>query len=82
MGCVSITLFQMCPVIESSDIKAFYIADDIYELSLPDLLESLPQLGEIEEEGVIGYILIANGEEITIIADEEAYLSWKYELHN
>ena len=82
MGKLSVTSFQMCPVSDVSEIKAYYVCDDIYEISLPETLENLPQLGDIEEKGVIGYIIIANGEEITIIADEEAYLSWKYELHN
>ena len=70
----------MCPCEEQSEIKAYYVADDIYEIELPDNLANLPQLGDIEESGIIGYIIIANGEEITIIADEEAYLTWKYEL--
>ena len=73
----------MCPPFtEKKEIKAYYISDDIYELELPENLENLPQLGDIEESGIIGYIIVANGEEITIITDEEAYLSWKYELHN
>ena len=70
----------MCVKSECKDIKAYYVADDIYEIELPDHLESLPALGDIEESGIIGYIIIANGEEITIIADEEEYLSWQNEL--
>ena len=70
----------MCPRADRSDIKAYYVADDIYEIELPDNLTNLPQLGDIEESGIIGYIIIANGEEITIIADEEAYLTWKYDF--
>ena len=61
-------------------MKAFYVADDIYEINLPDRLDQLPQLGEIPEEGIIGYIIIADGEEITIITDEEAYITWKYSV--
>ena len=57
------------------------MADDIYEIELPETLENLPALGDIEESGIIGYIIIANGEEITIVADEEAYLTWQHELH-
>ena len=72
---------MMCPVDNQTEIKAFYVSDDIYEIELPDHLENLPTLGDIPESGIIGYIIIANGEEITIIADEEAYLAWKYELH-
>ena len=68
----------MCPCNEKSDVKAYYVADDIYEIELPEHLEQLPQLGEIPEEGIIGYIIIANGEQITIIVDEEAYMTWKY----
>ena len=71
----------MCPSNGKNDIKAYYVADDIYELELPELLENLPALGDIEDSSIIGYIIIANGEEITIITDEEAYLSWKDELH-
>ena len=68
----------MCPRSDKKQVKAYYVADDIYEIVLPDDLEQLPQLGEIPEEGIIGYIIIANGEEITIIADEEAYMAWQY----
>ena len=64
-----------------TDVKAYYVADDIYEIELPEHLENLPALGDIEETGIIGYIIIANGEEITIITDEEAYMNWIYELH-
>ena len=68
----------MCPPSHRKPVKVNYIAEDIYEIDLPDHLDQLPQLGEITEEGIIGYIIIANGEEITIIADEEAYLTWMY----
>ena len=57
------------------------MADDIYEIELPETLENLPALEEIEESGIIEYIIIANGEEITIVADEEEYLTWQHELH-
>ena len=68
----------MCPHSEHKVVQAFYVADDIYEINLPDHLDQLPQLGEILEEGITGYIIIADGEEITIIADEEAYMTWQY----
>ena len=68
----------MCPTSDRTAVKAYYVAEDIYEIDLPDHLDQLPQLGEITEEGIIGYIIIANGEEITIIADEEEYLNWMY----
>ena len=71
----------MCPRSNSKEIKAYYVADDIYEIDLPETLENLPALGDIEESGIIGYIIIANGEEITIITDKEEYLAWSYELH-
>lgn len=78
-----VTSFQMCPPhAEKKEIKAYYVSDDIYEIELPENLANLPQLGDIEDTGIIGYIIIANGEEITLITDEEAYLSWSYELHN
>ena len=70
----------MCPPAGEKEIKAFYISDDIYEIELPETLADLPALGDIEESGIIGYIIIANGEEITIITDEEGYLTWKYEF--
>ena len=63
-------------------MKAYYISDDIEEINLPEYLADLPELGDIEETGIIGYILIANGEEITIITNEEEYLSWFYDLHH
>ena len=81
MGKVSVLIFQMCPV-SDIQIKAYYIADDIYEINLPETLENLPQLGDIEDSEILGYIIIANGEEITIITNEKEYLSWRYELHN
>ena len=68
----------MCPSAQQQNIKAYYIAEDIYEIDLPEQLSSLPQLGDIEETGIIGYIIIANGEEITIITDEEAFIAWQY----
>ena len=68
----------MCPKAKEESIKAYYVAEDIFEIDLPQNLASLPQLGDIEETGIIGYIIIANGEEITIIVDEEAYLTWQY----
>ena len=71
----------MCVKTECKDIKAYYVADNIYEIELPETLENLPALGDIEESGIIEYIIIANGEEITIVADEEAYLTWQHELH-
>ena len=71
----------MCPSNDKRDVKAYYVTDDIYEIELPEHLENLPALGDIDESGIIGYIIIANGEEVTIITDEEAYLSWRNELH-
>ena len=70
--------FQMCPAKDKNEVKAYYVADDIYEIQLPQELDQLPQLGEIPEQGIIGFIIIANGEEITIITDEEAYMTWLY----
>ena len=76
-------MFQMCPRnCNASTVKAYYISDDIEEINLPEHLADLPELGDIEETGIIGYILIANGEEITIITNEEEYLSWFYDLHH
>ena len=68
----------MCPHSEKRNVKAYYVVDDIYKIELPEHLDQLPQLGEFPEEGIIGYTIIANGEEITIIVDEEAYMMWKY----
>ena len=56
------------------EIKAYYISDNVYEINLP--LDNLPELGDIPEQGVIAYILIANGEEITIINNHEEYEQW------
>ena len=76
-------LFQMCPISgDEVKVKAYYVSDDIYEISLPETLESLPQLGDIEDTSILGYIIIANGEEITIITNEEEYISWYNELQN
>ena len=76
-------MFQMCPrERHSNTVQAYYILDDIEEINLPDHLSDLPQLGDIEDTGIIGYIIIANGEELTIITNEEEYLTWFYELHH
>ena len=56
------------------------MADDIYKIELPEHFKNLPALGDIQESRIVGYIIISNGEEITIIADEEEYLSWQNEL--
>ena len=66
----------MCPPSEKRTIKAFYISEDITEIQLPSDLEHLPELGDIPETGIIGYIIIANGEEITIMKNEEEYLAY------
>ena len=58
------------------NIKAFYVANDITEIDLPSELSDLPALGDTEESGTIGYIIVSNGEEITIIANEEEYLAY------
>ena len=65
----------MCPAHCQQTIKAYYISDDIHEINLPENLADLPQLSDIENSKIIDYILIANGEELTIITNEEAYLS-------
>ena len=52
-------------------IEAHYISDEIYNIQLP--LDNLPELGDIPEQGIFGYILISNREEITIITSEEEY---------
>ena len=54
--------FQMCPCAQKNSIKAFYVAEDITEIELPSDLQNLPELGDNPESGVIGYIIIANGE--------------------
>ena len=55
-------------------IEAHYISDEVYTIQLP--IDNLPELGDIPEEGIFGYILIANGEEITIITSQEEYEHW------
>ena len=65
----------MCPP-SVRPIKAYYVAEEVTEIELPSHLQDLPQLGDIEETGIIGYIIIANGEEITIIANEQEYLAY------
>ena len=55
-------------------IEAHYISDKIFTIQLP--IDNLPQLGDIPEEGIFRYILIANGEEITVITSQEEYKQW------
>ena len=57
-----------------SDIKVYYVSDSIEEIVLP--IENLPELGDTQEEGIIGYILISNGEELTIITNQQEYEAW------
>ena len=59
---------------DNDEIKAHYIAEDVFEIQLP--IENLPELGDRGEEGIIAYILISNGEEITLINNEEEYQAW------
>ena len=76
-------MFQMCPCERNSNsVQAYYISDEIQEINLPDHLTDLPQLGDLEDTGIISYIIIANWEELTIITNEEEYLSWFYDLHH
>ena len=56
------------------EIKAYHVAEEIVEIELP--IADLPELGDRGEEGIVGYILISNGEELTIIANEEEYQNW------
>ena len=65
----------MCPP-SVRQFKAYYVAEEVTEIELPSHLQDLPQLGDIEETGIIGYVIIANGEEITIIANEQEYLAY------
>ena len=55
-------------------IEAHYISDEIYNIQLP--IDDLPELGDIPEEGIFRYILISNGEEITVITSQEEYEQW------
>ena len=65
----------MCHGSDLEQVKAYYIAEDIFEIVLP--LENLPELGDRgHEDGIIAYILISNGEEITIITNEEEYYEY------
>ena len=66
----------MCPPSTCHQIKAFYVSDEITEIALPTELENLPELGNLPETGIIGYIIISNGEEITIITNEQEYLQY------
>ena len=66
----------MCPSSKHNKIKAFYVSDEITEIELPTELENLPELGDTPENGIIGYIIISNGEEITIITNEQEYLQY------
>ena len=63
----------MCQGLQQ-EIKAYYISEDILEIQLP--LDNLPELGDIPEQGICAYILISNGEEITLITDIEEYNQW------
>ena len=53
---VDCMIFQMCPPSEWKSVQAYYVADDIYVINLPEHIDQLPQLGKIPEEGIIGYI--------------------------
>ena len=66
----------MCPPTQKKCLKAYYVAKDITEITLPSESADLPELGDNPESGIIGYILILNGEEITIITNKQEYLAY------
>ena len=65
----------MCPSSQQrkDQVKAYYMSVDVTEIEFPSDFDSLPQLGDNPETGIIAYLLISNGEEITIIANEQEY---------
>ena len=69
----------MCPSSEQrkNQIKAYYISVDVTEIDFSGEFDSLPQLGDNPETGIIAYLLISNGEEITIIVNEQEFLLYQ-----
>ena len=57
------------------EIEAYYISEEIFTIQLP--FADLPELGDNPEEGILGYILISNGQEITIITSPQEYEQWQ-----
>ena len=69
----------MCPSSQQrkNEIKAYYISVDVTEIEFPSDFDSLPQLGDNPETGILAYLLISNGEEITIIVNEQEFMLYQ-----
>ena len=50
---------------------------DVTEIEFPSDFDSLPQLGDNPETGILAYLLISNGEEITIIVNEQEFMLYQ-----
>ena len=69
----------MCPSSQQrkTEIKAYYISVDVTEIEFPSDFDSLPQLGDNPETGIVAYLLISNREEITIIVNEQEFMLYQ-----
>ena len=69
----------MCPSSQQrkNEIKAYYISVDVTEIEFPSDFDSLLQLGDNPETGIVAYLLISNGEEITIIVNEQEFMLYQ-----
>ena len=67
----------MCPSPQQNQIKVYHVSVDVTKIQFPIEFENLPQLGDNPETGIIAYLLISNGEEITVIANEQEYILYQ-----
>ena len=72
----------MCPTASemklNREIKAFFIVgDEVEEIKLPESWADLPQIDDhAPGPNMLGFLIIADGQEIHIFTNDEAYQEW------
>ena len=72
----------MCPTASeiklSREIKAFFIVgDEVEEIELPESWADLPRIDDhIPGPNMLGFLIMADGQEIHIFTNDEAYQEW------
>ena len=60
------------------EIKAFFaVGDEVGEIELPESWADLPQIDDnAPGPNMLGFLIIADGQEIHIFTNDEAYQEW------
>ena len=72
----------MCPTYSeiklNTDIKAFFVVgDEVEEIELPESWANLPHIADHSPgPSMLGFLIIADGQEIYIFTNDEAYQEW------